>query len=169
MRGYIIACTGSHSTGKTTAAMIRARKLKQEHPDLLIYLQQENTPFCPTPINGCTRKDSALWVFGESLRRNIELLQRFDIVVADRTVLDPAAYAMATGYFELAEDIARLAAHHMSRYREIHFHTIANNDHLHADGHRDTDPAWRQRVERNLLTLYSRIGLDTSAPGFFLH
>ena len=169
MRGHIIAYTGAHGTGKTFAAMARAREIKETHPELLVYLKQENTAFCPAPVNGRSRPESALWIFGQALQRDIELLARFDIVVADRTVVDAAAYAMASGFFEVAGDITRLAAHHMHRYREIHFHTIAANDHLHADGFRDTRQAWRRQVERDLLNLYSRLGLDADAPGFFLH
>lgn len=151
----IIAYSGAHGTGKTTAVLDRAAKLKREHPDKRIEIRTENLAFCPYPINADSTPDSQMWIFSHHLQSELHLITLFDLVVSDRSIIDVIAYTMAHGLTGLASSMLGLARHHMHHYQEV---IITTNNHHHVDGMRDTDPVFRNKVEDELINIYSRLG-----------
>ncbi len=151
-----IAFTGSHGTGKTTSMFSYAHTAKLENPNSRVEVFHENASRAPKGLfNKKGTKESQLWIFTNQLRSEIELTNIYDIVVCDRTVLDPIAYAIYLGFQDLANKMFDLSLDHFSSYDMIIFKQIKTNDYLKDCQHRDTnDIEYRQRVETILLSLY---------------
>lgn len=156
--GRIIAFSGTHGTGKTTAVLKCAIDLKMRHPDQRIEYYSENVAWCPYPVNKSMTEESQLWMYANQIQAELKLLTLFDIIVSDRTIVDCIAYAKVMGFHGLAKDMMRLTRRHIHRYAQIHVMTMKNNNHHHADGLRDEDPSFRASVEEALLQLYEQLG-----------
>ncbi|MFH2098328.1 MAG: hypothetical protein ABIJ95_02375 [Pseudomonadota bacterium] len=154
--GKIVAYTGAHGTGKTTAAHERMVRLKRENPGLSIGFLAETAAECPFPINQEASHAAQMWIFSTQVSRELTMARIFDLVVSDRTALDAAAYTLVRGWEETAGAMADLVRAHAGIYREIHF---LRGEHLHADGLRDTDRAWRAQVDTALYGLFRWTGL----------
>lgn len=163
--GNIIAYSGTHDTGKTTAVYDRIGALKREHPDKLIGPHVENLIFCPFPINGKSSEESQLWVFTNHIQAELHLMTRYDIVVSDRSAVDAIAYTSAHGWKDLAARMMGVVRHHMNRYSEIVFMMADERDCLHADGFRDVDPDFRKEVQVHMLWIYTQLGFDFESVG----
>ncbi len=156
--GQIIALTGTHGTGKTTAAFKQAENLKVEYPDKSIHVMCDQEVFCPYPINQKTTADSQLWIFTHQISQELSLLSRFDLIVSDRTAVDAVAYTVVAGFQALAHTMLDLVVHHMPVYDAITFQTIARNEFCHVDGIRESgDRVYRQEVETALKQLYAEL------------
>ena len=156
--GRIIALTGAHGTGKTTAVFARAEQLKREFPGKTVGILQEVAARCPFPINQEASPKAQMWILAEHLRQELETTTQYDLVVSDRTGFDMAAYSLALGFTDLGKKQAALMMEHHHIYQEIIFHTIANHHHAHEDGRRDVGAGFRQDVESILLGLYWKAG-----------
>lgn len=150
----IIAITGAHGTGKTTAALELVAAIKREHPDKTVGYVAENVAFCPYPINQGTTHDAQLWMFTHHIQTELLQLAAYDIVVSDRSCVDYIAYADAAGFSFLAASMFMLARNHYQNYSRIIFHTIDNHPFLADDGFRDTDPVFQREIEERLLKYY---------------
>lgn len=156
----LIGITGAHGTGKTQAAMSAAVTLKTENPNARIGLIMECAGECPLPINKDGSEDSQLWMFAEQIRRELDAMRHYDIIVCDRTPADVIAYTWCLGFEPLALAMTKLAADHMTRhYRKFLFRSCVNNPYCFTDGRRDTDPAFREAVESELMSTYRRLML----------
>ena len=117
-----IAFTGSHGTGKTTSVFEYAHKMKLEFSNKRTGIFHENAARAPKGLfNKKGTKESQLWIFTNQLRSEIELTNIYDIVVCDRTVLDPIAYAIYIGFQDLANKMFDLSLDHLSSYDMIIF------------------------------------------------
>jgi hypothetical protein len=164
--GYIIAYTGTHGTGKTTAAMQRGmnEKLANTGKSVHVLCNQEN--LCPFPINRKATPESQLWIFTNQLHQELTLISRFDIVVSDRTILDVIAYTHVLGYHSLAHSMVFLACCHASIYQEVIFRRMATNGFCYPDGVREArDQRFRAEVERELQIIYSELASSGSMNG----
>lgn len=152
----LIAYTGTHGTGKTTSVFERAREEKIANPDKKVGIICENAAFSPFPINTKTTHDSQLWIFTSQLCKEIEMSQKYDILICDRTICDSIAYTVVAGFADLYDAMMKMAEHHITRYNEISFKTVEKNDWLHADGLRDAaNTNWRMIVESKLKQIYT--------------
>lgn len=160
MNPRVIAYTGTHGTGKTTSVFERAAALKKEYPGKTVGILNEVAARSPYPINLLTTEKSQLWIFTHQIEEELILLDRYDLVVSDRTALDAVAYTHAVGYHAMAEDMLRLFSHHMGVYREINFKRYATNNFCRNDGVRDThDKDFRAIVETLLHWMYRRLNI----------
>jgi len=153
-----IAFTGTHGTGKTTSMFNYAHTSKIENPNSRVEVFHENASHAP---NGLFNKkgtiESQLWIFTNQMRTEIELSNKFDILVCDRTVLDPIAYSMYMGFLNLYNKMFELALEHLPSYDIIIFKQIKTNNYLKDCQHRNSfDLDYRQRVEDILLNLYEK-------------
>lgn len=157
--GKIIAFSGSHGTGKTTAAHALAVKLKLNHPEKRIGFLPETARECPYPINREADALGQLWIFGKQLERELGLCAGHDIVVADRCLLDVAAYTMAVFQTAIGWDMAKIYADLLERghYQEIRF-MEPKNAFLVDDGVRDTDQGFQEEVSNVLRSLHKKFG-----------
>lgn len=154
----IIAYSGTHDTGKTTAVYDRISALKKEYPGRLIGPHVENLIFCPYPINRESTRESQMWVFTNHIQSELNLLTRYDVVVSDRSAVDAIAYTAVLGFKPLADQMFRLVKSHLPQYSEIIL-MLSNGNHVaHDDQFRDLDPDFRSRVEYVLIEMYEDLG-----------
>ena len=151
-----IAFTGTHGTGKTTAVYEMASAMKKNpiYSGKSIGILLEVPRHCPFSINTSASDKSQLWMFTTQIQQELELSRHYDILICDRCIMDPIAYAKYNEQDELVESSMPLALYHMKTYDEIIFKTIINNDYLFEDGVRDTGKEFRQGVEEILLDLF---------------
>lgn len=158
-----IAFSGSHGTGKTTAMFELCNKLKIKHPDKTIGAFYDINRFAPK-MNKEGTPESQLWIFCYRFQEEINLCNRYNIVVCDRSIFDNVAYSYYQGFTDVADktlDIAK--TYFMDSYDQIIFKSIQNNDYLLENKIRDTkDLNYRQQVEDILLSIYSRLGITSS-------
>jgi predicted ATPase len=153
----IIAYTGTHGTGKTSAVLQTAHKLKLAHPGKTIGWVTEVARQSPWPINQASPPEGQAWIFASHLRAELTACARDDQVVSDRTVVDAIAYTRVLGYAELAAGMLALARQHLHVYQQIVF-CWASNNYCYSDGQRTTDPGFRDAVEQQLIGLYKELG-----------
>lgn len=162
MKEKIIAVTGSHGVGKTTAMFDIAKSLKIKHPGKTLGVLHENVAYAPGPINKKTTIETQLWIFTNQIQAEITMASRYDLVISDRTAVDPIAYTFAAEFYELAESMLKLVANHIKIYRSIIFQSIKNNDYFFDDGFREADDSfYRQFIENKLIEYYHRLGINT--------
>lgn len=160
----IISFSGSHGTGKTTSAFRLAEQLKIEHPTKSVHVLCNQARLAPLPINKETTSESQLWIFTNQIQQQIALLEKFDILVCDRTPVDCMAYTYVAGFERLANDMCSIMFHHTHRYKQIHFKTIAHNEFCHPDGLRESkDRGFRQAIEDAMHVFYD--ALISAHPG----
>ena len=153
--GKIIAFTGAHGTGKSTAAYRLAENYKIEHPEKSVHVLCDQEALCPFPINKQTSPEAQMWVFTNQIRQELWLASKFDIIISDRTVVDAIAYTDVAGFDSLAQGMSELALGYISNYTSIKFRTIIENDFCCQDGIRETkDSLFREEIEDRLFDLY---------------
>jgi predicted ATPase len=152
-----IAFTGTHGTGKTTAAYEWAVQCKKDYPDKSVGIILEVARHSPLPINQNATLESEVWIFSEQIRKEIEYQSRYDIVVCDRTMFDAIAYAKIAGFPQTAEKMFEYASMLAHTYDEIIFKHTKNNNYLIHDGVRDMDKQFRINIEDTLLEYFNRM------------
>jgi thymidylate kinase len=146
--------TGTHGVGKSTSVFDTAHKLKLSEKDKTVAVLMEVAKESPFAINKQTTPSSQMWIFTSQFQKELELMNRFHIVVTDRTVFDSIAYTKVAGFKDLADKMFELALYHAPIYTKIYFKLIKNNDFLINDGVRIIDRTFRQNVEDELIGLY---------------
>lgn len=91
MTSKLIAITGTHGTGKTTLSYQLAAHYKEQGKNVKII--QEVARSCPFPLNDKMTKETALWIYHEHSKKELEAARDFEIVICDRTVFDSFVYA----------------------------------------------------------------------------
>jgi len=168
--GYIIAMSGTHGTGKSTAAGKEYRDLKINYPEksVKVITDLENNKYYP--INKDATPRSQAWLFVNHIRNELKYISLFDIVVMDRTVVDIIGYTAALGFVDQAEGMLSFAATHMSIYKKIYFRKIIGNPYNHADWIRETeDRYFRHDVEAAIDHGYEILKTKDQFPGDLYH
>lgn len=156
----LIAYSGTHGTGKTTAAFHRAFSSKVSFPDKTVTIITERAALCPFPINKEAKEESQLWIFTNQMQAELEALNKFDIVISDRTIVDCIAYTQTMGFFNLAASMLEIAQHHISRYSQIILRHVSH-DYVFNDGVRDSiDYKWRMAIHENLIEIYKMLNVE---------
>ena len=160
-KGKIIAFSGTHGTGKTTAVYALAAEMKKAvKGEVGIIL--ETARRCPFPICKAGEEmveDAQLWIFAEQIRCELEAAQRYDLVISDRTAVDCIAYSSVGGFHELAYGQVAVARRHLPIYKKIIFLGAQDNPYHTDDCLRHKDPQLRLEVELRLLDLYRELGV----------
>lgn len=162
----IIAYSGAHGTGKSTAVLAAALRLKRED-GIEAGIIREVARQCPYPIVGAgtrTTREAQHWMFVQQMRLEIKLSERYPLVLADRSVVDYIAYASAAGFHDLAYAQLCLARHHVALgiYQQIRFHGMDDFSFLEPDGVRDLSPALQAEVQARMLELYAELGIPVT-------
>lgn len=151
-----IAFSGTHGTGKTTAVLEKAKELKLKYPTKTVGILSENAINCPLPINRKATIESQLWMFGDQLRKEIEMANRFDILVCDRSIFDAVAYTWRIDE-ELGAAMFKMSLKFIDTYDIIYFKRLKNNNYLVDDGLRDTDETFRDYIDLRLEDMFLTI------------
>lgn len=155
----IIAHSGTHGTGKTTAVYAMAAAIKKRiRGEVGIVL--ETARRCPFSIfrPGQTPTAQAqMWIFAEQIRAELEASRRYAVVITDRTIVDCIAYSSAAGFHSLAYGQIKLARFHVGLYKHVIFHGSLDNPYCTPDPDRHQDQKLRLEVERRMLEIYSQL------------
>ncbi len=158
MNKQIIAYSGTHGTGKSTSALQLATELKIKYPNRSVHTLCDLEAFCPLPLNKETTRAAQSWLFANHLQQLITAIQRFDIVVLDRTLADVVAYTYTANFTDQAESMEQFLHYHIGYYSEIRIKTIKNNPYFFEDGIRASkDDKFREKMEHELLGIYRRL------------
>lgn len=87
-----IAFVGSHSCGKTTAAAYTVSFLKQQGINNVM-LVPEVARRCPYPVGEKGTFKAQAWILLKQIQQEVELEDKADIIILDRSVLDVAVYS----------------------------------------------------------------------------
>lgn len=164
MDSKIIAFSGSHGTGKTTSVYGLAERCKRAGvAGGNVGIVLETARLCPMPVfsPSCTKptEEAQMWIFAKQLQEEAEACSRYDLVISDRTLVDCIAYTRHFGYYMLADSMEYMTHVTLSRYLQVIFRGIKENDFLQEDGFRSMDPLARPRIERIMLSTYKRLGV----------
>jgi predicted ATPase len=154
------AFSGTHGTGKTTAAFQYAEILSKENPGKTVGIVVDIERQCPYPINRNGNNQSQEWIFLNQIEAESQAIANNDIVVTDRTIFDPIAYTQQLGLKSLAEVMLMFAKVYMNRYSRINFLCTRSHSWAIDDGVRDCDPLYRSEVENLMLSLYHEAGIS---------
>lgn len=116
-----IGVSGVHGTGKSSFALDLAYKNKMNNPDKTVYLIQETVADCPYPINEECSYESQMWLLSAQIQRELDAETKYDIIICDRTVIDPLAYAMALGIDEFKASAQDIIKNYLQTYDRIVF------------------------------------------------
>ena len=152
-----ISFSGTHGTGKSTAAAYEYRDYKIIHPDKSVCLLCDLEASCPFPINRETSEHAQSWLFANQIQQEIHAAKRFDAVITDRTIVDIVAYTYVAGFEALACAMLGYAEQHVRAYNTIVVKQIEFNSFCQADGIRDTDQGFRAEVQVLLKDLYKQL------------
>jgi thymidylate kinase len=114
----IVAITGTHGAGKTTLSFCLAMHYKQLGANVKII--QEVARSCPFPLNDKMTKETALWIYHEHAKKELEALRTHDVVICDRTVFDSFVYAESLG-ISISGDIVDQSKTHLNSYDKLYF------------------------------------------------
>lgn len=160
----IIAFTGTHSTGKSTAALKLGAEIRKSNPEhsLMVAVDIERDVIRQYPeveLDTPRMQNLVFYAFLEFLR-GTENFKGWH--VHDRTIYDVLAYSRAYGIStELFESTIRDLRKSKPHYfpNRIIFNRAADFP-LINDGVRNTDPVFRLKVEQELLKLYEELGIQ---------
>lgn len=150
-----IGICGTGGTGKSTEAFKLCLDYKMKHPDKTVGLFLECVGGCPLPEKDKNASlESELWIFSKQIEHEIYLKSKYDIVICDRTVLDPIPYTYNSVSKSLANSMLSIAKEFIHTYDTIIFKTMKFNDFNYDDGFRDTDNEYRKYIEDCFIELF---------------
>lgn len=157
----IIAFSGAHGTGKTTAMYLFAHKYKKEHPTESITIISEVARTCPMPINKTASRHAQWWIFNTFNNKLIEAQHKnINTVITDRSHYDIIAYTQYQQTHNnkcLKKDINLMLSITKtlweSLYDKIFLHHPNKNGYLTNDGIRDTSKYYQDCIDFYITSL----------------
>jgi thymidylate kinase len=156
MNNNIIAFSGSHGVGKSTACYLLAAQFKIA--GISVSVVDEIARECPLKINKDATELTQYWIMTTQIKREIEIMHRYDYIICDRSVFDPLAYAKTLNIIQ--EEFYSLISNYIKKY--YHLIYILNPEGFNYqidDGIRDMDKDFRYNVFLNLVNLYDNFDI----------
>lgn len=142
-----IGIMGTHGAGKTTFALRMVAELKKNHPGENVGMLTEVARQCPFTINKNTTREAQLWIFHMQIPAEIEMAAKNEILVCDRTILDPLVYAQWAGFADLVDAYLPIAIDWAGTYDEIYW-ARPGSGRLTDDGFRSVDTGFQKEIDR---------------------
>lgn len=158
MSKNLISFSGSHGCGKTTSAYSLCTKLKMAGKNVLVLDEFART--CPFEINQNSGTKTQRWLITKQMCSELELIDKFEYVITDRTVMDPYAYAITLGQDWIECYMPAIENHIKTYCYKIYIPEPTAFNYQIDDGTRDLDPEFRAKVFENILTSYNKCGID---------
>lgn len=140
----LIAITGTHGTGKTTLSFQLAAEYKKLGANVKII--QEVARSCPFPLNEKMTKETALWIYHEHSKKELEACKDHDVVICDRTSFDSFVYAEALK-LDILYGIKCAAKDNLYNYDQIYFVRPKISSGIIPDGIRSTNIEFQTKVD----------------------
>lgn len=156
MNRNIIAFSGTHGTSKSTNAYRLAANLKLNGYNVAVI--DELARECPLAINKSAGLLTQFWIFAAQMKREIELMDKYDYIISDRSLFDTFAYAVTLRLLNI--DDALISNYINNTYAHIFvLDPVGFNFHV-PDGIRDMDVQFRDDVHDNLVCLYNHYNIN---------
>ena len=140
----LVGIIGTHGTGKTTLSFQLASHYK--HLGHNVKIIQEVARTCPFPLNELMTRETALWIYFEHSRKELEALRDHDIVISDRTAFDSFIYACVLNLPNLVE-YKSVAKHYLKSAYEILFFVRPDMP-IEEDGIRCMDIEFQKKIDK---------------------
>ncbi len=143
-----ICFSGTHGSGKSSGAAYLASLLKQKHPEKSVIVLEENVRKIKRALNGELNTDTfQKLAIVDQIQREIIEANLHDIIICDRSTLDPLVYAA-----ELSElprhEYVELALANMDTFNKVFFvRPDSQQQDIANDGFRFTDKEIRNRID----------------------
>lgn len=141
----LIAITGTHGTGKTTLSFQLAAEYKRLGANVKVI--QEVARICPFPLNENMTSETALWIYHEHSKKELEACRDHDVVICDRTRFDSFVYAESLNIRDL-KCITEFVSHELNDYDLLYFVRHSEDELPKNDGIRSTDIEFQEKVDR---------------------
>lgn len=151
-----IGIMGTHGVGKTTLALQLAAREKINLPYLRVDILTGVARSCPLPINNDATPASQAWMYHRRIEKEIELSERVNVLVCDRTVLDVCAYSDRLGFLD--NNYLVMALNWMGTYHEIYW--VRPNGPPVDDGVRDVDLQFQADIDSALARWISAFNIN---------
>jgi thymidylate kinase len=152
----IIAFSGTHGTGKSSAAYKFTADLKLNTFNVIVI--DEFARECPLPINKCANQDTQYWLICSQIKRELEVANKYDYIISDRSIFDSLAYGLVLNILD--ESLAYFIANYLNlKYKHILLLDPSSFNYSTNDGTRDLDPLFRLKVHERLLYLYNKYNI----------
>lgn len=113
---FKICVLGTHGTGKSTLVFKLAAHYKGLGKNVKVI--QEVARSCPFPINENMTVETALWIYYEHSKKELEACRNTDIVISDRSSLDSFIYAEHFG-IKIPETLRESAETHLKGFYDL--------------------------------------------------
>jgi hypothetical protein len=149
----IIGLSATHGVGKTTYAYELCTTLKKNGVSAVVL--DERARECPFPINQIAVGESQAWIITSHIKKELELMHKYDIVVSDRSVIDAYIYGVVLNLEGCFNYLDKYCIEHIKHYYKKLYVLDPNYfNHCVDDGIRDMDPVFRMSVHKALIDIY---------------
>lgn len=150
-----IAFVGTHGIGKTTLAHETVVELKKQGVNAEFL--GEIVRGCPLPINEGTSRESQKWIFHNQIVKELELQEKCDWLVCDRSVLDSYVYYMNKfGEDKIWEELVK---DYLKSY-DLIVRVPINPKFLKDDGVRSTNVEFQKEIDLLMVKMLEKFGID---------
>ena len=160
----IVAISGTHGTGKSCLAYALCAYLKKMGKSVVVL--DELAREAPFEINQEADDKTQIWLSCSQVVKELELMERYELVITDRSVLDSYCYGAALAKKYKKEDwiyhnlYAYLAAHIQRYYLHLYvLDPVSFNFNLN-DGIRDNDETFRIIVHEEIMRAMEEANLE---------
>lgn len=156
MNKKIIAVSAAQGCGKTNITYEIAGFLKKLGKNTVLI--NEKARECPFPINQTAENRTQSWIAMAQALKELEHMDRYEYVIADRSVLDPICYSLVIGEQDWICNklIDYLVAHIDRYYKSLYVLDPVAFSFNTSDGVRDTDENFRMNVHDQMIALYDK-------------
>lgn len=158
MSKKIIAISATHGTGKTTQVYNIAAFLKKQGKKVVVL--NELARECPFAINKDGEDRTQVWLITEQIVRELQLMDRYDYVIADRSLFDSYAYASYLCKKDwIFKDLWDYIVAHVNKYYiQTYLLNPVTFNYNFFDGIRDNDEIFRNLIHEKLKDVLSKSG-----------
>jgi tRNA uridine 5-carbamoylmethylation protein Kti12 len=155
MRKIKIGISGSHSTGKTTFIKRLEKALIEK--SIKFKTVSDLATICPLPILRNHTVESTLWIASKGITDEVETEYKFDVVIADRPILDSWAYfnAVCKNQYEESnpklQTLKSMILHWLPTYDIIYQTVINENIPIEDNKGRDLDIEYRKEIGTEMI------------------
>ncbi|HLD89561.1 MAG TPA: Hint domain-containing homing endonuclease [Patescibacteria group bacterium] len=147
------------NSGKSTIAYSLCTKMKLSGKNAIVL--DELARKCPFIINKGAGSHTPRWLTCKQITEELELQDKVDFVIADRSVMDAYCYDLTihgsnstmSAYEGVIKD------HILNLYKTIYIPNMDMFNFQLADGVRDLDPKFRSDVNTNILNTYNKLNI----------